>query len=686
MKDTSKTYKAISEGRLTEALEQLATQARALGDAATTRDIHTMQETYGYLLQYLADGTDDPSRADMHASLLDKAWRLSEKLRRRQALQDDSTEYASWVRIQTHMGTEQTFPLDTHGLFMRIVTAFPLKHEDITTIQAVLEGDDRERAVLAVSALYLGLMEFYDEERLRLLADTYSSATDEGLQIRALVGLVLALLRYSDMTLGKDIDARIEALPDLVSSWNADVRMVTASLLRTIDTERISHRMTHVIFPDLMSLRPDILERLNASTEEDDILGGGSDMNPEWEDILAQSKVADHLKELNDLQMEGSDVMMAAFAQLKTFSFFAQIERWLTPFTAARARKELEGAAVPDTFLDIVEQIPNICDGDKYSMAFSFQRVPRQQAEMMMGQLREHGAELREAFAAAASGGRAALADNYLHDLYRLYHLYPRHGEWYNPFRHSVDVWNVSLLRPSVDHLDSLHALSSLALRLEQWQIALDYLRRQEKISMPTASIYQQLGLCFQKLGQTETAMEAYRQADFVQADNIWTLQRLGATQRMIGALPEALRTYQRLERLMPQDVGVAIKAGNVLLTMERYDQAVKEYYKAEFLDEQGTRHLRPLAWCLMLQGHPDKARRYHDLILADNPRPSDYLNAGHNALVAGDIKRALSHYRHYKADDTVQEAFRKDEPYLRKAGVEPLTILLVHDILARAE
>ena len=33
------------------------------------------------------------------------------------------------------------------------------------------------------------------------------------------------------------------------------------------------------------------------------------DKNPEWQEILEQSGIADKLKELNDLQLEGADVL-----------------------------------------------------------------------------------------------------------------------------------------------------------------------------------------------------------------------------------------------------------------------------------------------------------------------------------------------------------------------------------------
>ena len=50
------------------------------------------------------------------------------------------------------------------------------------------------------------------------------------------------------------------------------------------------------------------------------------------------------------------------------------------------------------------------------------------------------------------------------------------------------------------------------------------------------------------------------------------------------------------------------------------YNDAIKSYYKVEFLDEKSTRAWRPLAWCLLLSGDYDQSRAYYDRILNDNP------------------------------------------------------------------
>lgn len=46
------------------------------------------------------------------------------------------------------------------------------------------------------------------------------------------------------------------------------------------------------------------------------------DLNPEWENWIDKSGITDKLREMGELQMEGADVYMSTFSQLKQFPFF----------------------------------------------------------------------------------------------------------------------------------------------------------------------------------------------------------------------------------------------------------------------------------------------------------------------------------------------------------------------------
>lgn len=46
-----------------------------------------------------------------------------------------------------------------------------------------------------------------------------------------------------------------------------------------------------------------------------------NDRNPDWEKAFEQSGLGDKIREMNELQLEGADVYMSTFAQLKSYPF-----------------------------------------------------------------------------------------------------------------------------------------------------------------------------------------------------------------------------------------------------------------------------------------------------------------------------------------------------------------------------
>lgn len=58
-----------------------------------------------------------------------------------------------------------------------------------------------------------------------------------------------------------------------------------------------------------------------------------NDRNPDWEQAFEQSGLGDKIREMNDLQLEGADVYMSTFAQLKGYPFFREPHNWFYPST-----------------------------------------------------------------------------------------------------------------------------------------------------------------------------------------------------------------------------------------------------------------------------------------------------------------------------------------------------------------
>src|SRR6056297_1969714 len=83
--------------------------------------------------------------------------------------------------------------------------------------------------------------------------------------------------------------------------------------------------------PELWKMRSTLEDKLNIEDLlKDKML---EDKNPEWERVFQDTPgLYDKMEEFSNLQMEGSDVFLSAFAMLKRFPFFNEINNWFLPF------------------------------------------------------------------------------------------------------------------------------------------------------------------------------------------------------------------------------------------------------------------------------------------------------------------------------------------------------------------
>ena len=126
-------------------------------------------------------------------------------------------------------------------------------------------------------------------------------------------------------------------------------------------------------------------------------------------------------------------------------------------------------------------------------------------------------------------------------------------------------------------------------------------------------------------------------------------------------------------------------------MTLENYSEALKCYYKVEYLDEGSRKALRPLAWCNFVTGDYERAHHYYAQVLDDEPTATDFLNVGHLRMAKKDFAGAALMYRNYMEAkggnlEKLISAIASDKKYLSKAGVDPVMLDLVTDAAAYPE
>ena len=497
----------------------------------------------------------------------------------------------------------------------------------------------------------LGGLHYFDQRRLELGLDAYLTG-DDRLSVAGLTGLVLMMHRWRDRVTGKRVADKLSAAMER-PEWRDDLRTVTMELVKTIDTDRITRKIRDEVVPEMLKLRPEIDRKLNRKIENLDPTD--MDENPEWQEMMEKSGLADKLKEMSEIQEEGGDVMMGTFEHLKTFPFFSEPANWFLPFHCDYSLFSGSDSGEFQPVADLMAAAPFLCDSDKYSFMFSLQHVPAMQRDLMLQQFKAQGdqlAELRAASLTTGNADRRNLVNKQVQNLYRFFRLFRRKGECPNPFAGGVNPVEVKALEEEIIAMDLLDVVGQY-----YFSQALETFRRLEALSAPGAELYQKMGYALQKSGDYERATDYYMKAEMLDSRSDWTLRRLARCLMVLRRPEEALERLKVLEERHPEHAGTALNIGRCLVELERYAEAASEYYKAEYLDEKSGKALRPLAWCLLM----------------------DFYSLNVSARMGGDGNRRREAIDGFIAD------MRSDSRYLRRVGVdEELIPLLVDSLLYR--
>lgn len=712
-------------GRLYDAFAQLRYLSESVMVWEITDEIDQLEKSYQMMLNYAIQGVDDPARESFCKGIVCRMHELLDRVVRCRLLNEESTLYYSTLRFeQMHPNDSLLKLIDAYNevvdktsiynlitsqsgtqsstetkkekeqlekrIFNRIWTTFPLNSEDEVVLNKVLASNAQSQSFqeLLVSALLMGAIEFYDSRRLKLLLNAYANE-NQYVSVKALIAILLIMYRYNQRIVDDEkLINQINAVKEL-ETWSRDVKTAYLELIRTRDTERISKKMQNELIPEMLKLRPDISKKFNDSTEIIDI--SSLEENPEWEELLNKSGITDKIKELSQLQEEGSDVFMSTFSHLKSFPFFSDIANWFLPFS-------LDHSLVSDTLGsdisvvgDLIENAPYLCNSDKYSFLLSMGSIPQSQRQLMLSQFEQQRQAINDAglsmSALTMPNQRQNMMNKYLQDLYRFFKLFRRKGEFMDPFAAPINLINVPLLSNDLDDIETLTLVAEFYFKRKYYIEALDvYLSLSEKMP-PSAPIFQKIGYCYQQNGNIENALQNYEHAELLNAESLWTLRRIAACHRTLGHTQKALEYYKRVENSKSDDLNIALNMGHCYLELGNYEEAIKCYYKVEFLDEKSNRAWRPLAWCLLLSKNFSQSKNYYDKILNDNPAFEDFLNMGHLSLAQGQIQDAINYYKksinYNKSDiEKLLYSLKEDETHLLEMGINVSMIPYIIDAL----
>jgi len=715
----------IDESRVKDAFAQIHILASELGRADIHDELERLRISYDFMLKYLADGVMDPQRDEILTSIRQSLYTMNDQCQmglkeplshevfyaRRRDLGSLSLiaiveEYRTTLKELSLIQSVPAEQSDSHAilsclhqaedletrLFNRVWSTFPLSADDAGTLKLCLTGDilPVHTRCLLVAALLLGLMTYYDESKLLILLEVYSLSDSPQVELRALTCAMLAMLAHRKrISSSKAIQTRLAAMLD-TPDLEHDVWSIQMQLARSRNTENVKNRVREDLIPNIMKMRPDILDKLK-DKESQVIDLSDMEANPDWQQWLDESGITRRIEEFNAMQIEGSDVFIATFSHLKTFPFFKTLSNWFLPFYPAHSVILESLGAGKLGVAEVVEHAPYLCNSDKYSFCLSLGALPESQRSMMSMQLEEQNAALTEAHQGEIPDHRkqrVSIVNAFVQDLYRFFKLFSRRREFIpimdDPGLDMIDCLPLSLVTRDA-HIVEL--LGAFYFKNGFYDDAVKCFTRLEAMDDATDDhIYQKIGFAYQNAGNTQQALTYYKRYELLHEDDVWNMRHLAACYRQLGDSEQALDYYRRVEAMTPDNVSLTLTIGHVLLEQNRTSEALQQYFKADLLPGAKHRAWRPIAWCSFVLSDYDRALDYyHRISIEDTPSAQDLLNQGHVLLCLGQTAEAIATYRqalHKLNDDTTKfrDAFKSDAMELRLHGIQAVDLSLVPD------
>jgi tetratricopeptide (TPR) repeat protein len=664
-----------------------------------------IQETYKNMLRYRAEGVKDPMQDHIYRSIQTQAYELTDHIQRL-LLRRESTltyyiqlrnqpvafksysEQRQQIRIKVDLDNRPGYEQELEDLFMRIWLSDALNFSDTEEIKDMVMDLSLPYPVgcQIVSALTLGLQNFFDVNKVMLLFDAATHPENE-IRIRAYIGLLITLyLNRKRITLYPSIYDRLALLSE-DKRFVSTIRTITLRFILARETEKITRKLQDEIIPEIVKFNSRINKKTDLSNFTPEQLSEG--MNPEWMTTIENPEFSKKIEEFSELQQEGADVMHSSFIHLKSFSFFSKVPNWFLPFMEELSSfKNLSEEKNTNPILTMLKEAPFMCNSDKYSLYFSVMQLSVRHRTLMVGQVGSQAEEFLKQTKDDLPGNTDSLiANQYIQDLYRFYKVYPAHMDFDDIFTFPLDFHNLEILKPYLSDEETLTIIAEYYLRKNYFRDALVIYHRLAEGQHDNPILFQKTGYCHQMLGELEQALDDYLHADLIQQDK-WTIRRIAFCYKALKQPEEALSYFNKYNQLEPDNLTILNSIGHCLLELKQYNDALKYFFKVDYLDSENHKAWRPIAWCSFLIGKYDQARNYYKKILTDQPTAQDFLNAGHTEWALQNINGALTLYKQavHKESGNMNrfmEMFYEDMDDLLVAGIEEEEFPLMLDQLS---
>ncbi len=715
--------------RLADAMVLLRQMVSDTGKEYLGERIDALQDNYEQLLKHSFSGVEDPERENVYRYLMRSLLELADQLQelgqldtaggmvyqlKRELLRRKSLEHAEARQLldELSFGDELSDLLksakvesggDSAGRQKSLVSLFQIAwlagkytDQEISLLEEVCDSGAlpwHDKALI-VSALTLSLLAHFDISKCTLLF-RFVEAQQSRVWERALIGLFLGLLRHNErFALYPVLEEKTRELLS-IGDMEQYIEAILVQYIKSRETHQVKKKWEEEILPAMMKMRPKIEEKLDLDNIFTDPAEEGK--NPDWETFFEDSPdLLDKLQELTEMQMDGMDVFISAFARLKHFPFFREFSHWFMPFFAANpaivtAIRGEGGGPDLGPLIEKLEKTYFMCNSDKYSFSLNLAMVPDQQKSAMMNMLNAEMENLSEVEKDMdLPGGMARTKSSftqYFQDLYRFYKLHPWRAEFTDVFDLSLDLHDTGFLKHLMPGGKTIRNIGEFLFDKQFYEDALKVFTSILERDTSNIELFEKIAYCHEKTGDLEAAFTYYQKAELIDTGREWIIRKLAWCCRYLNRWEEALAYYRQLEKMEPDDLHVQAHIGQCLIHLRRYGEALDYYFKVEVLAPENEKIRRPLAWCSFLTGKFDTARDYLERLLANEPSsPHDLMNLGHVLWCLGKANEARQAYRDsvmaWKSIREFTQAYNEDRKHLRAHGIVELDMDLMLDYL----
>lgn len=675
----------LLSGKVKLALDKTALLVEEIQWPESKESFEELSRNYRLMLQYFVQGAEDPQRQVVYRKQISKLLKLVHKIRE-ELMMRNSTSYEytqkryfphklrfrssadlldslNYYHAQSAMLKEKD--KDQHETELRRLRSnFEPLLPDIfslfwlhTSIDAELKKFFTEilkssytgvaEKCIMISGLTLNIWRHFDDEKLMMLFDACDS---ENMQVkqRALVGICFILTKYNQhLPFFPALRNRLVLLSDDPSSAE-NIKNILLLIIGSADTEKITRKMREEILPEVMKLSPAIKNKLDSDLpmSADD----WNEENPEWQEIIEQSGVADKIQELNDLQMEGADVYMSTFAMLKSFSFFNETANWFMPFDPEVSEVSNLFRTNDKSILTAFMTNNIICNSDKYSFCLSMKHMPASQRESLGRSFKAESSQMEEMLKdeSIIKPGLSARneARQYIQDLYRFFRLHPQHQDFSDMFKLCLEIHKTTFFDLISADNELRSQVADFYFSKAHYQQAIELFEEMVSQGNAPAATFQKMGFALQKESRIAEALEAYSKADIIQPDDHWTIKKMALCHRLTGNIEKALENYRHADFLQPGNLRTNMQIANCLIMTGRYKEALRVYAGLEKSDPENRAIWKATCWCAFLSGNVHQADYYAGMLLNGKPDANDYMNNGHIAFALKKRDKALQFYK----------------------------------------